>query len=67
MLDSRRTEDVAEPFYFTPNSTLPRDRANVELTFHSDAPIDVKQLLVRPGSYVPTHSRWQRPDEQRSV
>ena len=33
----------------------------------SDAPIDVKQLLVRPGSYVPTHSRWQRPDEQRSV
>ena len=32
-----------------------------------DAPIDVKRLPVRAGSCVPSHPRWQRPGERRSV
>ena len=33
----------------------------------SDAPIDVKRLLVEPGSCVRSHARWRRSDERRSV
>ena len=32
-----------------------------------DAPIDVKRLLVEPGSCVRSHARWRRSDERRSV
>ena len=43
------------------------ERDGGEVLIDSDAPIDVKRLLVEPGSCVRSHARWRRSDERRSV